>query len=247
MVIRKLLQCIAVLLLAGIALPPFARALDSTAQAEKGKLEPADDIRQALAKKIDWDFKETPLADVVAYLQGSLKIPVQLDPKGLKGEGVGTDAPMTLKVSGISAKAALNLMLHPLHLSATIRDEVLLVTSQQVADGNVHAVVYDVADLLPPVGAAVLSSVELPLDNFTIPIQFGAPGQMVKPETVFSQLIKMIQQTIEPTTWDEVGGQGSIQPFDAGGIRAIVVTQTDETHEKIANLLAQLRAAKHAK
>jgi general secretion pathway protein D len=55
----------------------------------------------------------------------------------------------------------------------------------------------------------------------------------------FASLINLIQQTVAPTTWNTVGGQGAIQPFDTN--LSLVVSQTQEVHEEIIDLLDQLR------
>jgi general secretion pathway protein D len=55
----------------------------------------------------------------------------------------------------------------------------------------------------------------------------------------FQSLIDLIQNTVSPQTWNTVGGQGAIQPFATN--LSIVVSQTQEVHEEIADLLEQLR------
>ena len=55
----------------------------------------------------------------------------------------------------------------------------------------------------------------------------------------FASLIELIQNTVEPTTWNTVGGPGAISPFNTN--LSLVVTQTQEVHEQIADLLDQLR------
>ena len=55
----------------------------------------------------------------------------------------------------------------------------------------------------------------------------------------FSQLIELITQTIAPTTWNTVGGPGSVMQFETN--LSLVVSQTQEAHEEIADLLDQLR------
>ncbi|NUQ62341.1 MAG: hypothetical protein HUU20_07625 [Pirellulales bacterium] len=55
----------------------------------------------------------------------------------------------------------------------------------------------------------------------------------------FDSLIELITTTIAPTTWDEVGGPGSIAPFETN--LSLVISQTQEVHEEIADLLEQLR------
>ena len=55
----------------------------------------------------------------------------------------------------------------------------------------------------------------------------------------FDSLINLITSTIQPTTWQETGGPGSIEPFDTN--LSIVVSNTQEVHEEIVDLLEQLR------
>ena len=69
-------------------------------------------------------------------------------------------------------------------------------------------------------------------------IPFGPPT-VGGGQADFQSLIDLIQQTVEPTTWNTVGGQGAIQPFETN--LSIVVSQTQEVHERIADLLEQLR------
>jgi general secretion pathway protein D len=55
----------------------------------------------------------------------------------------------------------------------------------------------------------------------------------------FQSLIELIQNTVAPQSWNTVGGAGAIQPFATN--LSIVVSQTQEVHGEIANLLEQLR------
>lgn len=55
----------------------------------------------------------------------------------------------------------------------------------------------------------------------------------------FDGLIDLIAKTVEPESWDEVGGPGSMKPSPAN--LSLVITQTQEVHERIADLLEQLR------
>ena len=53
----------------------------------------------------------------------------------------------------------------------------------------------------------------------------------------YDTLIDLVTSTIAPPSWNEVGGPGSIEP----GNLSIVVSQTQEVHDQIADLLEQLR------
>ncbi len=53
------------------------------------------------------------------------------------------------------------------------------------------------------------------------------------------QLIDLIQNTIEPESWQAVGGKGSIYYFDL--LKVLVVRQTGEVHHQLGGLLPKLR------
>ncbi len=53
------------------------------------------------------------------------------------------------------------------------------------------------------------------------------------------QLIDLIQNTIEPDSWQVNGGKGSIYYFDQ--LKVLVIRQTGEVHHQIGGVLGQLR------
>ena len=50
-----------------------------------------------------------------------------------------------------------------------------------------------------------------------------------------------ITKTIAPQSWDKVGAPGSVAAGTYGSAKVLVVSQTDETHRQIANLLEEIR------
>ncbi len=77
-----------------------------------------------------------------------------------------------------------------------------------------------------------------PAAGSTPSIPFGPPT-VGGGQADFASLIELIQNTVAPQTWNTVGGQGAIQEFRTN--LSIVVSQTQEVHEEIADLLEQLR------
>lgn len=55
----------------------------------------------------------------------------------------------------------------------------------------------------------------------------------------FDSLVDLIVATVEPTSWDEVGGQATVKPFET--TLSLVIRQTQQAHDEIQDLLAQLR------
>lgn len=69
---------------------------------------------------------------------------------------------------------------------------------------------------------------------------YGAmPRQQERQTSRFQPLRDVIQSTVAPNTWDEVGGEGSISIVDAWGVA--VVSQTQAVHDEIGALLATIR------
>jgi general secretion pathway protein D len=71
------------------------------------------------------------------------------------------------------------------------------------------------------------------------PINYGPGGLTEGGQADFDSLIELITTTVKPQTWDEVGGPGSIQSFQNN--LSLVVSQTEDVHEEIVDLLEQLR------
>jgi general secretion pathway protein D len=68
----------------------------------------------------------------------------------------------------------------------------------------------------------------------------GGPGGLGgATQADFDSLIELITSTVKPTSWDTVGGPGSIAGFETN--LSLVVSQTQEVHEEIVDLLEQLR------
>lgn len=55
----------------------------------------------------------------------------------------------------------------------------------------------------------------------------------------FDTLIELITSTVEPDSWDTLGGPGAIESFPTN--LSLVISQTQDVHDQIADLLEQLR------
>ncbi|MFT5522861.1 MAG: general secretion pathway protein D [Pirellulaceae bacterium] len=250
-------------------------------------------IQRALSEKVDVQFENQPLSQVIATLGQMVGINVFLDPKGLHAEGYTKDEPISLSLpQPISLRSVLNIILDARNLSYVIQNEVLMITSEQTRDMDVHVQTYYVADLVVPIpnfvpsyniglpaaireahlaqgGAGRLANAgRMPLTlaagddgsqnsvnplalaqmqdggsmngSSTSSMGFG-PGGMGGGAAAadFDTLIDLITSTIAPQSWDDVGGPGSIEGFPTN--LSLVVAQTQEVHEQIADLLEQLR------
>ncbi len=252
------------------------------------------EIEQKLKTPVSLSFNNEPLSNVLDQLARLAAVNLFLDPQGLAEEGVSSNTPVNIEVrQEIMLKSALNLILEPLRLSYVVKDEVLKITSEQMRDGEVYTVSYNVADLVIPIpnfrpstnmglagayhnalrnvgfggagqwggGAgplAVLASNDGRMNSGAInpellaqvsrsgsagmtgmPMGFGPGGLGGGAQADFDSLTDLIIATIQPTTWDDAGGVGSIEGFEIN--LSLVVSQTQDVHEEIADLLVQLR------
>lgn len=107
-------------------------------------------IEGLLENPVAVDFSDEPLESVMKALLADERDAVPnfvIDKKALDDIGVGTDTPVTLALRGVSRKSALRLILEQLGLAYLIRDDVLVITSGEVAKQYVVTRVYPVADL----------------------------------------------------------------------------------------------------
>lgn len=104
----------------------------------------------------------------------------------------------------------------------------------QAADPQLVQRTYPVADLI------------IPVDNYVVPPQMSLGGtpseqgpQRQAQTPLEDRLMKLICNAIAPQTWSAVGGRGTVDYFPLG--MALVVNQTADVHEQIAELLNSLR------
>lgn len=101
--------------------------------------------------------------------------------------------------------------------------------------------VYAVGDLVFPLpGAAVVRwNGDDPTGGTQQTEESLAPASYAIPQPDFTALIDLIQSSISPESWELAGGPGAIEPFPTN--LSLVVRQTAEVHEAIAELLQGLQ------
>jgi hypothetical protein len=122
-------------------------------------------IEKALGNSLGSDgleFVETPLEEVVSYLEERYALPLQIDTAALEEIGVSPQELVTIRLPNISVQSALRLLLRRLALTYVIESEVLMITTLDEAESQIQVCVYDVRDLIdanPPVPLKELTDV----------------------------------------------------------------------------------------
>jgi type II secretory pathway component GspD/PulD (secretin) len=240
------------------------------------------DIERRLSTPVNLNFNDVPLKTVIDDLRAYQGINIYVDEPALGEEGVSLERPVSIKLEQVSLKSALNLLLHGVHLTYVIQDEVLQITTEARAKGKLVPVTYQVADLVIPIdsfgdlhanplgapaegAAARPASPAPPPTPITGPLSLsggtssgtpsgtpsgGAFASAAGPtesgitrrgpsNTMEDMLIKLVTNTVAPTSWSEAGGPGTIDYYPL--TMALVINQTPDIQEQVAELLAALR------
>ncbi len=136
-------------LLLVLALPLFpANALHAEDRVVPFAREAAAEERiyQALEEPTSVHFLEVPLPDAIEHLALTHKIAIRFDRPALKDAGRSIDVPMVFALDNVTLRSTLDLMLPPEGMSYIIRDEVLLITSLDVARKHQYERVYELPE-----------------------------------------------------------------------------------------------------
>lgn len=175
-------------------------------------------IFSALDEPTEVQYLDTILTDIAMDIELRHSIPVVVDGAALTAAGKDK----TLKLSGsrrdVSLRNALRTVLGAEDLACIVRNDALVFTTKEGAKNWAPIRIYQIHDLLADEQQAGLE-----------------------------RLVDLICSTIEPESWRTAGGTaGEVRPFVGPGLVVLVITQTEDVHEKIAGLLTTLREARDA-
>lgn len=226
------------------------------ARQARGVLSP--EMREKIEKRVDVNFVDTPLGDVVQFLSDLVGAQIVLQRSALSDVGVEVDTPVTLNLTNVRLRTALDFLLRDsgLDLDYTVRDDVLVITTVEETERWPITAVYDVSRLIggprAPHGPLPGSPGSLgydggemmtvdPNDQFGFGLAGVVPGSgMSMPSSPTMgrahQLIDVLTRSVVPESWEEVGGVGSIREFQG----KLVVRQSLRGHLELESLLQQL-------
>jgi hypothetical protein len=165
-----------------------------------------------LSQPISATFAEMPLKEVLDRVQDLAGVTIDVDKRSLDEAGVSLDGPVTVQLDAMSLKSVLNMLLRPLHLTYVVKDKVLQITTEELHKGR------------GSLRRAVYAVADL---------------VKADPDRDAEALIHVIVAHIEPNTWNTCGGSGAIDYFPAK--KALIISQTLDVQEQVADLLAALR------
>ncbi len=177
-------------------------------------------IVRALQKRDSFYLVEVPLSEAAEMLREKIKVPIQFDRRSLEDESIdATSDTVSVQLKDVTVGEALSLMLKEHNLRWVIRDEVVMITTQAMAEETLRTRLYHCRALAT--------------------VDDASPTQRLDDLTA---LANNIQATISPDSWDEVGGPGAIEIYADRSL--LVVSNTDPVLDRVAQYLPMLVAGK---
>ncbi len=168
-------------------------------------------------------FANATLEQLVDDLRAQYGINIEFDKQAIEKCGIHLTRPfLSCNLEQVSLKSVLNFLLRQSGLTYVIKDEVVIVTTENAAKGKQITKCYSVTDLITPI-----------VDRTKDPRE-------KKEETPEKSLMKLIVNTVAPASWSDMGGCATMEYYPLGN--TLVINQTPEVHEQISDLLAFLQA-----
>lgn len=114
-------------------------------------IDPTEFVPEPMARPVDLDAVETPLDEVLHQVAGQIDVPVLLDVQALVDQGLTLDTPVTARAEQESAILVLDRILERVGgvpLAWFLEDDILQITTKEIADETLLTIPYDVTDLL---------------------------------------------------------------------------------------------------
>jgi hypothetical protein len=180
-------------------------------------------ILRALDTPLTLKFKDEHFDEVIKYLSDRMGQPIVVDKLALKDAQIEYDTPVTIEARGLAARTVLRKILGEVGLAYIIKDQAIEVTTALKAKETMVVRSYYIGDLLQPGGG---------LGGF-LGLQLYGPAATQSQLTLqISQLIEMIQSSMDPSSWQTNGGSGTIV-FHAPTL-SLIIKQSAEVHNMIA-------------
>ncbi|MEC9092207.1 MAG: hypothetical protein VX438_05840, partial [Planctomycetota bacterium] len=145
-------------------------------------------LREKLNARVTVDFEDTPLSEAVKELATKTETDLRIDLASFRQARVREREPVSLKLTDQKLVSVLQALAAKLRLTWTLRNGVILVTTEQTAEALLKTAVFDVRDLsrntdeADALAEAIYRQTEgqwLNLDGGPGMISFAKPGVMV--------------------------------------------------------------------
>jgi hypothetical protein len=203
--------------------------------------------RQALELTLpEVNFDNISISSAIDFLRDVSGANIHPNWKALEEAGIGKDTNVNVRLRAVSLRKVLNLILneagHGSNLAFYIDQNVIEITTRELADKDMITKVYPVQDLLLDVPDFDQDAPQFQLQAtrtgrgggggggqlFSSVSQQTNAGQNTK-ASLGQQLVDIIQTTIQPEVWIKNGGAASAQFFNG----SLIVTAPRSVHEAL--------------
>ncbi len=206
-------------------------------------------------------FQDTPLEQVMDWLADFTQLNVSVRWQTLADAGVERDTPISIQARNLRLSQVLWLIMNEaggtdLKLAYRASGSLLILSTEDDLSREMITKIYDVSDLLVRIPRASRQSAfnvtqgmgqgggsggggggmfqqgqqQQQQDDYN---RGGAGGQGTDPQ--MEQLVELIIQTVEPDSWRNNGGLGTIMPFQ----RTLVVRNTLLVHQRLGGYVTE--------
>jgi len=210
------------------------RAVGITEEVE----EESDEIKRIKQKletfPVTLKFKQTPLRDVVQFLQDMTGLNIVIDPS------VDATTAVDLTIEKLILKNALNLIMKQTNLRYIFKENVIFITSAEAAVEKMILEIYNVSDILATIpnftgpDIRVLNPEELGPGGGGGPAPIPIGGEQTEEAWGMDNLIELIKAATGESAWPD----GSMIEGHRG---QLIIINTRDTHKKIRQILEQFR------
>lgn len=208
---------------------------------------PGESLEERLMVKATLQATEAPLHQLVEALGTALDAPVVLSVKKLEEAAINLETPLTYRLKNVRLQTGLRFVLDELGLTYLVIDDAIVITTPEDAGSRLITRVYDCRELMKlpsPVKKVARARAATQVDGIgtsEIPVAAPEKGKEAGPDGGYdiTDLVRLIQTTVAPDTWDEVGGPGSMADFKG----LVTVSQTQDVHDQVEKLLNMLHKA----
>ena len=205
---------------------------------------PANDVKaqrvwaKLATQKISLDFDDAPILDVFKFLKQTSGVNMVID-QALRAEGSLDDRRVSLEVTDIPLRSALNLVLDFSELAARWRHGVLFITTPGKARGDALLRIYDVRDITWKITSFPGPTLELASGSGMDDGGGLACGEDEGGDSTPTP--DEIVETVRSALGEAADAEGTMMQL-LGGI--MVVRQSPEVHRQILEVLAMLRSSR---
>ena len=208
--------------------------------------EPRTNLRQLLAARVEEvDWENVTFENALAELRGASHINIAVRWRVLEERGVVRTVPVTLHLRGVTVAALVTELLHQVSPEPELRyvgvGNILTISTLEDLNSTMYVKVYPIDDLIHDVpdfiGEGFLGCVGGGGSGARSAGDRGSGGYSEISRTRadhLSEVIDLIQSSIEPNIWEVNGGRATIRVFLG---RSLVVRAPLSVHEKLGGPL----------